>query len=117
MSNEIFGLSGSAVVDGAALRPTSSRATERSEGRPGPSEGIAEGTVFALTRDYAGRVLRWVPGLPSLRSVARDDAVAELEAIQCSFSQIEKLVPHPHDATAFGFLIWKDWPIRSSTKS
>ena len=31
--------------------------------------------------------------------------------------QMEKLVPQPQDATAFGFLIWKDWPIRSSTKS
>ena len=31
--------------------------------------------------------------------------------------QTEKLVPQPQDATAFGFLIWKDWPIRSSTKS
>ena len=32
-------------------------------------------------------------------------------------AQMEKLVPQPQDATAFGFLIWKDWPIRSSTKS
>ncbi len=31
--------------------------------------------------------------------------------------QMEKLVPQPQEATAFGFLIWKDWPIRSSTKS
>ena len=26
-----------------------------------------------------------------------------------------KLVPQPQLATAFGFLIWNDWPIRSST--
>ena len=26
-----------------------------------------------------------------------------------------KLVPQPQPATAFGFLIWKLWPIRSST--
>lgn len=31
--------------------------------------------------------------------------------------QIEKLVPQPQLATAFGFLIWKDWPSRLSTKS
>ena len=31
--------------------------------------------------------------------------------------QMEKLVPQPQLATAFGFRIWKDWPIRSSTKS
>ena len=30
---------------------------------------------------------------------------------------IEKLVPQPQDATALGFLIWNDCPIRSSTKS
>ncbi len=30
---------------------------------------------------------------------------------------MEKLVPHPHDAVAFGLWIWKDWPMRSSTKS
>ena len=30
---------------------------------------------------------------------------------------MEKLVPQPQEATAFGFLIWNDWPIRSSTKS
>jgi hypothetical protein len=29
--------------------------------------------------------------------------------------QIEKLVPQPQPAVAFGLLIWKDWPIRSST--
>lgn len=34
-----------------------------------------------------------------------------------TMGQIEKLVPQPHEATALGFLIWKDWPIRSSTKS
>lgn len=31
--------------------------------------------------------------------------------------QMEKLVPQPQEATALGFRIWKDWPIRSSTKS
>ena len=36
---------------------------------------------------------------------------------QPAMAQIEKLVPQPQEATAFGFLIWKDWPIRSSTKS
>ena len=35
----------------------------------------------------------------------------------CDGRQIEKLVPQPQPATACGFLIWKDWPIRSSTKS
>ena len=32
-------------------------------------------------------------------------------------AHMEKLVPQPQEATAFGFLIWNDWPIRSSTKS
>ncbi len=32
-------------------------------------------------------------------------------------AQSEKLVPQPQEATALGFLIWNDWPIRSSTKS
>ena len=31
--------------------------------------------------------------------------------------QTEKLVPQPQEATAFGFLIWNDCPIKSSTKS
>ena len=31
--------------------------------------------------------------------------------------QIEKLVPQPQLAVAFGLLILKAWPIRSSTKS
>ena len=34
-----------------------------------------------------------------------------------AIDQTEKLVPQPQEATAFGFLIWNDWPIRSSTKS
>ena len=31
--------------------------------------------------------------------------------------QMAKLVPQPQLATALGFLIWKDWPSRLSTKS
>ena len=41
----------------------------------------------------------------------------EHETVVRDATQIEKLVPQPQEATACGFLIWKDWPIRSSTKS
>ena len=39
-------------------------------------------------------------------------------SVMCGlFDQTEKLVPQPQLATAFGLLIWKDWPSRLSTKS
>ena len=46
-----------------------------------------------------------------------DHAVEASGQIHWNGQATEKLVPHPQPATALGFLIWKDWPIRSSTKS
>jgi hypothetical protein len=54
---------------------------------------------------------------PRRRGDVRMPAARVRNSAQMGGRQTEKLVPQPQEATAFGFLIWNDWPIRSSTKS
>lgn len=57
-------------------------------------------------------------GLPGRRApFARPADPVEALRAKAAPRQIEKLVPQPQLAVAFGLLILKAWPIRSSTKS
>src|SRR6185295_6566591 len=54
----------------------------------------------------------WIPACAGMTILSRDEV-----ALFPDRSQIEKLVPQPHDAVAFGLTTRNEAPIRSSTKS
>ncbi|GLK80639.1 hypothetical protein GCM10008174_23800 [Methylopila turkensis] len=70
------------------------------------SENVDHAAVIASarkTRVFRGRRRRIAIFIWTRRGMRRD--------------QIAKLVPQPQEAVAFGFRIWNEAPIRSSTKS
>ncbi len=72
---------------------------------------------FLHLADVTARAIRATPSRRPLLLATRFTMEQAFYRDRLKAFGVEALVPQPQEATALGFLIWNDWPIRSSTKS